>query len=451
MAVGVCAGVDWAKDTHDVVVEDQDGNRLWAATVAHDEQGLTRLCAALVRLEVKRVAVERPDGLLVERLLDAGLAVIAMHPNQVAAARARFRPAGGKSDRFDAFVLCELARTDSHRFRVLVPDGDQTKALRALTRGRAVLVEQRVALCNQLRAELERFWPGAVQIFADLDSPISLAFLARYPSPHDARGLGAKRLAQFLARHHYSGRKQPAELLERLRNAPSGRAAELEADARRGIVLALVAALTPIVEQIRELTSEIAHAVRAHPDGEIFLSLFKDPKSVITAAELLAEIGDCRARYPTAEHLAADAGMSPVAVESGRRKVACFRRGCDKRLRDAFTTLADSTRHWHPWAASHYARATSRGHDHPRATRTLGRAWCRVIWRCWQDHTPYDPDRHRALQQHCTVTIPTPSGPRPDTAATQRMLGAAVTQRAARRAEREALDRKPTSANTTRG
>jgi hypothetical protein len=46
------------------------------------------------------------------------------------------RTSGGKSDRFDAFVLCELARTDSHRFRVLVPDGDQTKALRALTRAR---------------------------------------------------------------------------------------------------------------------------------------------------------------------------------------------------------------------------------------------------------------------------------------------------------------------------
>ena len=164
---------------------------------------MTRLCRELVRLGVERVAVERPDGLLVERLLDVGLTVIAIHPNQVAAARPRFRPAGGKSDRFDAFVLCELARTDHHRFRALVPDADQTKALRALTRGRELLVEQRVALCNQLRAELERFWPGAIEIFSDLDSPIALAFLERYPSPVDARGLGEKRLAQFLARHHY--------------------------------------------------------------------------------------------------------------------------------------------------------------------------------------------------------------------------------------------------------
>src|SRR5207237_3941758 len=138
------------------------GERWWGATVTHDEAGLTRLCRALVTLGVERIAVERPDGLLVERLLDAGLTVIAMHPNQVAAARPRFRPAGGKSDRFDAFVLCELARTDNHRFRVLEPDSDETKALRAMTRAREDLVHARVALCSQLRAELERFWPGPI-------------------------------------------------------------------------------------------------------------------------------------------------------------------------------------------------------------------------------------------------------------------------------------------------
>jgi transposase len=452
MAEGVvCAGVDWAPDTHDVYIADAEGERLWAETVTHDEAGITKLCRTLVSLGVQRIAVERPDGLLVERMLDAWLTVIAMHPNQVAAARPRFRPAGGKSDRFDAFVLCELARTDSHRFRELVADSDQTKALRALTRGREVLVEQRVALCNQLRAELERFWPGAVEIFADLDGPIALAFLARYPSPADARGLGEKRLAQWLARHHYCGRRPPNELLDRLRAAPSGRAAALEAEARRGIVLALVAALHPIVEQIRVLTAEIGHALHAHPDGPIFLSLFRDRKSVITAATLLAEIGDCRARYPTAEHLAADAGMSPVAFESGRKKVTCFRRGFAHRLRDATSTLADATRHWHRWAADRYASARGRGHNHPRAIRTLGRAWCRILWRCRQDGIAYDPARHRGLQQHTTVTIPTTSVPRPDLAATQRMLGPTVTDPAAQTAECKALDGKPTPATPLGG
>jgi transposase len=421
------AGVDWASEKHDVLVADETGEKLLAATFAHDEQGLRSLCGQLVRLGVGLVAIERPDGLLVERLLDAGLRVLALHPNQVAAARPRFRASGGKSDRFDAFVLCELARTDHHRFRVLEPDCDETKALRALTRGREDLVGMRTALTNQLRAELERFWPGPLGLFTDLNSRISLAFLERYPSPADARGLGAQRLQGFLRRQGYTGRKQPAQLLAKLRRAAEGRVGETELGAHRQLVLGLVATLTTLGGQIKTLDRQIASAVRAHPDGEIFTSLFRGPDSVICAATLLSEIGDCRARYLTGDALAGDAGQAAIAIESGKRKAARFRWACNKRLRAAFCTLADSTRHWHPWAQDRYAAARARGHDHQRAIRTLGRAWCRVVWRCWQDRVPYDPARHRGLQQHITVTIPTAS---PHTASA-RVIDHAATERMA--------------------
>jgi transposase len=209
--IGNFAGIDWASEKHDVLIEDPAGEELLAATFAHDEDGISALCAALACFDVEVVAIERPDGLLVDRLLDAGVRVLALHPNQVKAARDRFRASGGKSDRFDRFVLCELARTDGHRFRILEPDSDATKALRALTRAREDLVGARVAPANQLRAELERFWPGPIGLFGDLDSPISLAFIARYPSPADARGLGEKRLAAFLKGHRYNNRKTPAQ------------------------------------------------------------------------------------------------------------------------------------------------------------------------------------------------------------------------------------------------
>ena len=422
------AGVDWASEKHDVLVADAAGEKLLAATFAHDEPGLRSLCRALVRLNVALVAVERPDGLLVERLLDAGLRVLPLHPNQVAAARDRFRVSGGKYDRFDAFVLCELARTDHHRFRVLEPDTDQTKAIRALTRAREDLVEARTALVNQLRAELERFWPGPLGLFSHMDSEIFLAFLERYPGPADARGLGVTRVQAFLKRERYSGGQQPAALIAKLRSAPQGRVGEMELAARRQLVLSFVAMIRALNAQIKDLERQIRTQVRAHPDGEIFLSLFKSANSFLTAAELLAEIGDCRARYPNRDALASDAGHAAVAKESGKRKTASFRWGCNKRLRVAFCRLADTTRHWHPWAQDLYAQARQRGHEHPRAIRTVGRAWCRVVWQCWQDRNPYDPARHRALQRHITVTIPTPSGPVPDLAATKRMAGAAVTR-----------------------
>jgi transposase len=398
--MGAICGIDWASEWHDVLVADAaSGEPLAERRFDHTEEGIAALTSLLVAREVRCAAIERPEGVLVGRLVAAGITVLAIHPNQVKAARDRFRAAAGKSDRFDAFVLCELARTDRHRFPALCPSSDETLALRGLCRAREDLVEARVSLANQLRAQLDACWPGARQIFAEVDSPIGLAFLARYPSPADARGLGPARLRGFLDRHAYCGRRSAEELLARLRRSPQAAVGEAESDARRAAVLSLVAALRPLVEQITELTSQIRGAVRAHPDGPIFLSFFKDPKSAVTAAGLLAEIGDNRARYPTPAALCADAGQTPVAIESGKRRHAAFRWACDKRLRNHVGVLSDSTRKWHPWANNVYSRARARGQDHPHACRTLGRAWMLVLWRCWQNQTPYNPTKHGNLNR----------------------------------------------------
>jgi transposase len=396
------AGIDWAKDEHALCVIEQSGRKiLLEGRFAHDERGIAKLCRTLEDMGVERVAIERPEGILVERVLDCGITVVAIHPNQLKASRPRFRASGSraKSDSFDAFCLAELARTDHHRFKALVADSDESRALKVLTRAREDLVGTRVALANQLRAELEAFWGGAAVLFKEIDSAISLAFLKRYPSPTDAARLGEKRLESFLSNNRYTGGKSAPELLQRLRKAPQGRASEAEIEARREAVLALVGTLKVLGERIKHLEDRIARAVRAHPDGELFLSLFRSPNSTLTAASLVAHIGDRRERYPTNEALAAAAGMSPVAVESGKRKVASFRRACDKRLRKALATLAESTRHHNRWAKDIYRRARYRGCDHAHAIRILGRAWVRVIWRMWQEGQPYDPARHGGLRR----------------------------------------------------
>ena len=119
---------------------------------------------------------------------------------------------------------------------------------------------------------------------------------------------------------------------------------------------------------------------------------------------------------PHRDAIAADGGQAPAAKESGKRKHAKFRWASNKRLRNALSTLAHSSRIRNPWAADRYASAATTMDR--RALHTVGRAWSRIIWRCWQSRTPYDPQRHTGLQQHITVTIPDPSGPRPDLAST---------------------------------
>ena len=390
-------GLDWAATAHAVCVIDDRGSIQWQGAVPHSAAGLAELVRRLHGFgpsAALRVAIERPSGVVIDTLVEAGFPVVPIHPNVVKASRPRYSSAGRKDDSGDAFLLADLLRLDGHRFRSLCPLSDETRALRALVRGRDDLVAQRVALANQLRALLERFWPGAGGIFAEVDSAIALTFLARYPTPQSAERLGERRLAQFLRRHGYSGRRPAAQLLARLRQAPLGRAGDAEREASGELVRALIAVLRPLAARIQQISAAIAAALAHHPDGPLLQSLPRTGQ--INAAQLLAELGDDRARFPTAEQLAAEAGAAPVTRASGKHRAVVFRWACNKRLRQAVTTFADNSRHASAWAAAVYARARSRGCDHPHAIRILARAWICVLWRCWQDRRPYDVTSHRA-------------------------------------------------------
>jgi transposase len=393
------AGLDWGSTSHAVCVLDADGRLLARFEARHDAAGLAGLVAQLKRFGPAAempVAIERPSGLIVETLVAAGHPVMPIHPNVVKACRPRYRAAGAKSDPGDAFMLADILRTDGHRFRPLAPLSDAIKALRALVRGRDDLVATRVGVANQLRSLLEGFWPGAANLFADVDSRIALAFLTRFPTPQSARRLGTKRLAAFLAQHRYSGRRSPEELLDRLHAAPRGLAGDAEADAKGEIVRGLVRTLEALVATIRDLSSRIEHAVADLPDGRVVMSFPRAGR--ICAAQILAELGDVRARFQTDDQLAAEAGVSPVTHASGKSRGVVFRWACNHRLRAAVTCWADNSRHASPWAADIYRRARARGCDHPHAIRVLGRAWIRVLWRAWTDRSPYDQTRHAAAQ-----------------------------------------------------
>ena len=268
--MGVVAGLDWGAGAHAVCVIDAAGTVTDRFEVTPSREGLAALIARLARHgppDQTAVAIERPSGLIVDALLDAGFVVTPIHPNLVKACRPRYRAVAAKSDPGDAYSLAAVLRTDGQRLRPLTPPSDDIKALRGLVRGRDDLVATRVARANQLTALLDSFWPGAAAIFADVASPIALAFLARYPTPDAAARLGPKRLAAFLAQHRYSGRRTPEALLARLDAAPQGRAGEAECEANGELVRALARALQTLVGEIAKITSRIEHMVEGLPDG----------------------------------------------------------------------------------------------------------------------------------------------------------------------------------------
>ncbi|HEX8271355.1 MAG TPA: IS110 family transposase [Longimicrobiaceae bacterium] len=392
-------GIDWASDSHAICVVDPAGQVRASFPIDHTAEGLDDLVRRLDRFGPRSqlpLAIERPSGLLVDFLQRAGFPVVPIHPNVLKASRPRYSAAQGKSDPTDSYIAADLLRTDGHRFRVLAAPSDSTCALRAAVRTREDLVHTRVQLANQLRALLESFWPGPIALFAEIDSAISLAFLEAYPTPQSATQLSEKFLGAFLRSHAYSGRRTAAELLRRLRAAPAGGAGPQQSQCKGQLVRSLVVVLRCLLTQIRDCERLLAEQLAQHPDGSLMQSF---PRTgCVNAAQILAELGEDRKRFASFEHLAGEAGVAPVTSQSGKRRGVYYRTACNKRLRTAVTTWADNSRHASAWAASIYKAARGRGHDHPHAVRILARAWLRVLWRCWNDHTLYDPHQHgRAL------------------------------------------------------
>lgn len=401
--MSIFVGLDWGGSSHAVCIVDAAGRNLEHFAVTHDRDGLADLVVRLRRHglpEQTPVAIERPSGLLVDALVEAGFLVTPVHPNIVKACRPRYRAVAAKSDPGDAYILADILRTDGHRLTPLKPQSDAIKALRALVRGRDDLVATRLGLANQLRALLESFWPGPACLFADIASPISLAFIQRYPTPESAGRLGHKRMAAFLAQNQYCGRRSVVEVLARLRSAPSSTAAEAEADAKGELARAIAATLESLVAQITKLSSRIEHTVAELPEGRIVMSFPRAGK--ICAAQITAELGNVRDRFQSQDHLAAEAGVAPVTYQSGKSRGVGWRWACNKRLRAAVTCFADNSRHASPWAAKVYQEARRRGCRHPHAVRILARAWIRILWRAWQDRTIYDPQKHPAARSIIT-------------------------------------------------
>lgn len=393
-STGRYAGIDWAKDGHAVCVVDERGSALARFEVAHTAAGLRELVRRLRGVE--GVAIERPDGPVIEALLEGGLHVVVIASRHVKSFRTRHGLAGNKDDRSDAFILADALRTDGHRLRPLQPDAAGTVALRASVRARKDLVQTRVSLVQRLEAHLALVFPGAVEIFADLASDIAQAFLLRFPSAERAGWLSPRRLDHWLVAQGYCGRRTGTELHARLAAAPAGLSGETS-DAMAAVTLAYIRAIAVVRDQVAALDARIVEQLLAHPDGHVFTSLPRSGR--VRAAALLAEIGDCRARFPTPESLASLAGATPSTRQSGQHRAVAFRYQCDKKLRDAVIDFAQDSRHANAWAADLYARARARGKTHPHAVRILARAWIHVIWRCWQDGVAYDPERHHRLQQ----------------------------------------------------
>src|SRR5215472_9467012 len=357
-------GWDWASESHDVSVVDPDGRVVFHTEVEHTEAGLESILRRLRRFGEPAelpVAIERPSGLVVERLLAQGHPVVPIHPNTFNAARARWGASRAKSDPGDSYRLADFLRTDGHRLRRLEPLAEITRNLQALVRSRDDQVEAKVAATNQLTALLDAHWPGAGAIFGRLDSEIALAFLEAYPTPESAARLGEKRMARYLIRHSYCGRRTPAQLLTRLQSAPVA-PSRLDAEILRELVLAQVRLLRTLLGSIASLDRAIAALLPEHPKTQLLAALPRLGGGV-NLAQVLAEVGPILDR-------AIDVEQAPADLR--RQLPPLLALGCPRLPAGPRSWQTPPPRHPHPHAclaACHLGLLALRHRLRPRAPR----------------------------------------------------------------------------------
>lgn len=389
----IFVGHDWAEAHHDVHVCDADGKKLGYARLASGVDGVARfheLVAPLVDDPADvLIATETDRGLFVGTLAAAGYRVLAINPLSTSRYRQRHSTSGAKSDRGDAFVLAELARTDGHNHRLLVADSDQADAIKALARAHQALIWARTRHEFQLRAALIEFYPAALEAFESLHSIDAIAVLGIAPTP----SLGAKAsLSKITAALRRGGRSRQVEEralpIQAALRSKHLQTSPVLAEAMGTTVVALVGVIGEFNIQIAILETQVAASFEQHPDAKIILSL--PGLGMILGARVLAEFGDAPNRYADAKPRKNYAGTSPITRASGKSKVVVARYVRNRRLVDACDGWAFSAVNTSPGARAFYDQHKAAGAHHHAALRAVANRLVGILHGCLEHQTPYD-------------------------------------------------------------
>jgi transposase len=393
------AGIDWANDHHDVLVIDDAGHRLGSLRVAHSPEGLSKLNAFLEQIagpdgkEHMACIVETSHGLLIASLLEEGWPVYPVNPKTVDRRRSA---SGAKTDAIDAYLLAKTGRADLADLRRLTPDNDIVQELKALTRDQDALIQMQTRLVNQLTACLKAYYPVALQLFTKLQQRSTLIFLQAYPTPQAAMVASKEQIAKVLKNAGHTTAEQVAPKIFANLHQPHLVANAITTRTKSRLMLALVAQLLPLIEQIAAYDQEIERLFLLHEDNELFTSLPRAGKRL--APRLLAEIGDDRNRYGDAKSLQALAGTSPVLFQSGTYLKAHRRLACIKPLRNALQQFAWQSTQEEAWALAYYQRKRAEGKSHTVAVRALANVWVRILHAIWSKRQCYETATFEAAQ-----------------------------------------------------
>jgi transposase len=391
------AGIDWAKNKHEVVILDQSGKIVARFTFTHDAAGWQNWNQSIASYRGNlAVCVETNQGAVIERLLQSDCSVYPVHPPRAKQYRQRKISSGNKTDFVDAWSLADALRMDGCSWRALGPSDPLINELRLLSRDEEAFIEQRTALVNQLQQALYEYYQTALDAFEEWTLPSAWAFVERFPTPELLIAAGKRMWQKFLHTHRLAQPKTFAKRLDVFAKADRFLVRSEISRAKSRQVLTLIRLLRALESQLDAYRDEIERLFAQHSDCDLYRSLPGVGKKL--GPRLLGEIGSDRSMFSSSQALQSVAGTAPVSYQSGQIHKVYLRRHCNKFLRHTVHLWADLSRARSPWAQTYYQQQRSRGRSHACAIRALGQRWLKILWKMWVSNTSYNPDFHTKNQ-----------------------------------------------------
>lgn len=394
MPAFVAIGIDCSDAYHEVHAEAAGVAPDLRLRITNDLAGFQRLLERLRETYGERpwrFALENPSLLLARFLIHAGHAVYAVNPRSVAKMREALASSGKKDDPLDAEALCILLRRRAEDLAPVRLGSSESLMLAGLVRQRVDVVEEKNRVLNQLTAVLKGYYPRALELFGNLEQPLTLAFLKAFSSP---AALGAATEGQW--RELFAGQRypRPGRITTLWEQAQAPQVTVSPADEALGSrqVLRLVRTLEVLLDELGSLEKEIQERFDELPDAKVFRSLPGAAK--VLAPALFALLGDDRDRWEDWQDLARISGTVPVTRSSGKFRSVGMRHHCDHHARRTLHLFASCSRRNCEWAQAFYAEQRRAGKSHGTALRNLATKWLRILFRLWKDGTPYDEQKY---------------------------------------------------------
>ena len=391
------AGFDWARDQHQVVILNQQGQIVADFQFDHSAEGWKSFRDQTAAFAPLAVAIETSQGAAVDQLLQYQYTVYPVNPAAAKAYRQRKAPSGTKTDRLDAWSTADALRVDGQDWKPLHPWDDLTCQLRLLCRDEVVLIEQRTALVNQLQQALLEYYPAVLEAFEDWTLPSAWELVIQFPTPEALVKAGQRRWEKFLHAHKLWRPETVEKRLAIFARADQFKGSAPVSRAKSLLALSLCQCLRTLQTQLDHYHEQIHALFDSHPDQNLFGGL---PGAGATLApRWLGASGSDPARYGTTEGLQCIAGTAPISFSSGQINKVQVRHNCDKFLRHTVHLWANSFRLQTVWGETYYKKKRSDGMSHACALRCLGQRLLKIVFRIISDKKPYDAELHARNQQ----------------------------------------------------